>query len=200
MYLKVFAIFIKSYLDVAAFMHRLLLHRIHTLHLICGLNCICLWAFETLLRWLKSQMHFFNQEWSVANQTAPSISANHVSVDWYQSLMWSNSAVGSANPYICGFLLNSFKTRNICVCIRNEFLIISTFINNNYFCVHWKIFLWRESFTCKGEIWMLLFASINAETDLTPYIASTHSVIHTSVSHSCKSNFLHQVKHSDMLV
>lgn len=111
-----------------------------------------------------------------------SISANHVSVDWYQSLMWSNSAVGSANPYIGGFLLNSFKTRNICVCIRNEFVIISTFINNNYFCVHWKIFLWRESFTCKGETWMLLFAFINTETDLTPCIASTHSFTLQSVT------------------
>ncbi len=72
--------------------------------------------------------------------------------------------------YICGFLLHLFKTRNICVCIRNTFV--------NLFLFYIWIFVCIEKYFC-GEshwylnqvihLWILLCAFYNIETQLISY-------------------------------
>lgn len=67
------------------------------------------------------------------------------------------------NTYICGFLLPTRKTRNVCACIRNAFvnlLLICVWIFErahicSSFCMHvnpckMKILLSREPFRCKS--------------------------------------------------
>ena len=70
------------YLDVVTFIYKLLnlnlqdaFHLWTCLHLcvnwsvfVCELVCICVWIFETLLTWLDSQMHFF-QQGTLCNQS-----------------------------------------------------------------------------------------------------------------------------------
>ncbi len=49
--------------------------------------------------------------------------------------------------------------------------------HTKYFCVHWKIFLWRKSFTRKSQIylWMRRCAFIHFETFVAPKTAAASS-------------------------
>ena len=59
-------IFVKIYLDIVTFIYKLLVEfksrfSFVNLSFVCELVCIYVWIFETLLMWLDSQMHFFQQ-------------------------------------------------------------------------------------------------------------------------------------------
>ncbi len=80
MYLKVFVVFIKN-IFACCYIHIQTAEPAFTKCLSCDLHCVCVWILRLPCHGLILKCTFLNRELSVANQLAPSVSANQVSVD-----------------------------------------------------------------------------------------------------------------------
>ena len=107
---KILAIFIQMYLDVVTFIYKLLNLNLKDacLHL-CATVCIYIWIFETLLTWMDSQMHYF-QQGTLCSQSDASIVFT-----WLQSKVPCVDQKCVCETYFCYWIYFTFIHIHLCV-------------------------------------------------------------------------------------